>query len=129
MEDHGYRSLGKFSTARDDILHYLCNNGWANDSFGDVESPVGYVYKISNNWDEVKPENGEFSSIMGDWFESNPEAVDSPELRKELVGHFIVREDDRGFVGVQRLVFAANRDEEYKRLEKIYEIWADQSED
>lgn len=102
MEDHGYNPLGKYSSARDDLLHYMCTNGWANDSDGNVEAPTGYFWEISNTAEDVSVNNGEFNSLIKEWLEDNPEVTDSGILRAELVGNFIVTENDQGFISVYR---------------------------
>lgn len=123
MEDHGFISLGKFSSARDSILEYLCNNGWSNEDFGNVEAPTGYVYRISNTLAEVQMENSEVTSLLGDWFEGNSEVTDSPELREELIGHFIVTEDNQGFVRVAKFDTEKEMLAEFQRLEDAYNEW------
>lgn len=130
MSDHGYSPLSKYSSARDSILHYLCTVEWSNASFGDVAAPTGYVWRISNNWEEVKPINMEFTSVLEDWFTDNSEVTDSPELRKELVGHFLVIEDSNGFVHV--LEFPSERDlkRDFAIREAQFEDWSkDEDED
>jgi hypothetical protein len=130
MTDHGFISLGKFSSARDSILEYLCNNGWANDSFGDVEASTGYVYRISNTTSEVNKQNGEFNSVMGDWFEANPEVRDSVALRQELVGHFLVTEDSQGFVRVTQFDTEQELERVYRVEEDAFSKWnEDEDED
>jgi hypothetical protein len=124
MTDHGFIALGKFSSARDSILEYLCSNGWATESFGDVEAPTGYVYRISNTIGDVNKRNGEFNSIMGDWFEQNPEVRDSVALRQELVGHFIVTENSQGFVNVTEIATANELAREFDRMAGEFETWA-----
>lgn len=129
MEDHGYHSMGKYSSARDDILHYLCTSDWANASNGSTESPVGYFWEISNTPEDVSANNGEFNSVMEEWFNQNPEVTDSGFLRAELVGHFIVQQMDSGFV----YVFSYGTEKEmmdaaYEEMENEYAEW-DQSDD
>lgn len=129
VSDHGFISLGKFSSARDSILSYLTSVGWANDSDGSVEAPTGWFAKISNDPADVHVPNTEITSVLADWFEQNPEVVDSPELRKELEGHFLVRENEQGFVYVEEFKWAANRDAAYNRLEREYSEWLEPEED
>lgn len=129
MTDHGFISLGKFSSARDSILEYLCNNGWANGSFGDVDAPTGYVYRISNNPADVHIPNTEVTSLLGDWFEANPEVTDSPELRAELVGHFLVNEDSNGFIHVAMFEKEETLTELYQFMENKYDEWNSDDED
>jgi len=102
MTDHGYKSLGKYSSARDDLLHYLSVNGWANDSDGNVEAPTGYFWEIANGPADVHSSNTEFNSLIEEWLQQNPEVTDSEELRSELVGEFILTENNQGFISVYK---------------------------
>jgi hypothetical protein len=121
--DHGFISLGKFSSARDSILSYLTSVGWANDSSGSVEAPTGWFAKISNDPADVHMPNTEITSILGDWFEENPEVVDSPELRKELEGHFMVRENEQGSVSVISYDKKWELDKDFEVLSAEYNEW------
>lgn len=123
MEDHGYHSMGKYSSARDDLLHYLCISDWANESSGNTESPSGYFWRISNTAEDVQQANGEFNSVIADWFADNSEVTDSEELRSELVGHFIVQGVDSGFVYVYKYDDEAEQREAYEALEQQYAAW------
>jgi len=123
-----YVALGKYSNEFEDALHYLCVADWSNESFGHVEAPTGYVWRISNNWEEVKPENGEFNSVMEDWFEQN-DVEDSEEFRRGLVGHFIIREDSQGFIHLLSFPTEKEMLEEFDRLEVAYSDWDDQGEE
>jgi len=129
MKDHGFISLGKYSSARDSILHFLCTSEWSNDSFGDVEAPTGYVWKISNDPADVHIPNTEITSVLEEWFIANPEVTDSPELRAELVGHFLVTEDSQGFIGVTEYPTANLLAVAYESLEGIFSEWAGSEDD
>ena len=129
MTDHGFISLGKYSTARDSILHFLCVSDWANDSTGNSEAPTGYFWKISNDPADVATINAEFQSVIEEWFLESPEVTDSPALRAELVGDFIVSTDDQGFVYVESFESAARRDAEYSTRELAYWDWEGQEDD
>lgn len=118
--------LGKFSTDRDSALHYLSTSEWANDTFGNVEAPTGFVSKISNNWEEVKPENTEMTSVLEDWFEQQGDVEDTPEFRESLVGHFLITENSQGFVYVSEFETAEDRDRVYNDLETEFNEWDDQ---
>jgi len=128
MTDHGFISLGKYSSARDSILHFLCAAEWSNDSFGDVEAPTGYVWRISNDpediFDVFKFGNPmEIDSVLDEWFTDNSEVTDSPALRAELVGHFLVTEDSQGFIGVTSYPSEALLMQAYESLEGIFSGW------
>ena len=119
--------LGKYSTDRDNVIHYLCMGGWANESFGDVESPTGYVYRISNTFGDVNPDNTEFSSMIDDQVTAY-DIADNLEFRKSLVGHFLVTEDSNGFVSV--LEFETEREllSVYSDLEQEFSDWDSQDD-
>jgi hypothetical protein len=126
--DYGFISLGKYSSARDSLLHFLCTSDWGNASFGDVEAPTGYVWRISNNWEEVKPINMEINSVLEDWFAENSEVTDSPELRKELVGHFLVVEDNDGFISVHEYASEELVIQAFDSIEAIFNEWNEQED-
>lgn len=129
MEDHGFKSMGKYSSARDSILSFLCVDGWANESTGNVEAPTGFFSRISNEPADVQQENTEFTSIMEQWLEQNPEVTDSPELRSELVGHYIVQSMDSGFVYVYKYETEREMLGAYNDMEREYFLWDGQSDD
>lgn len=81
---------GKYDTERDEALHRLCQEGWANESDGNVEAPTGYFWRITNTTQNVT----ELRDVLG---EELP-LFDDYHL---LVGAFILREDTQGFIHVQ----------------------------
>lgn len=128
--EFGYMPLGKYSSARDDILHWMCMAEWANESSGNSESPTGYFWRISNTREDVAQANNEFNSLIDGWFEENQEVTDSPELRSQLVGFFIVSTVSSGFVYVSQYDTERELLEAYEALEADYSEWADaQDED
>jgi len=127
--------LGKFSNDRDSALHYLCTSEWSNESFGDVESPTGYVWRISNTWEEVKPTNTEFNSVITEWLRAEVrenwfqlEAL-TEELRKSLVGHFLLQEDSNGLVHVREYATEKELLKDFQALETEHFNWDSQEED
>jgi hypothetical protein len=129
MEDNGFIALGKYSSARDSILHYLCLAGWANESFGNVESPTGYVWRITNDPADVSQDNTEFQSVLDTWLTDSPEVTDSPALRDELVGNFLVTEDSNGFIGVTRYLSEHLLIQAFDSLASIYSEWDSQDDE
>jgi hypothetical protein len=123
MSEHGYIPLSKFSSARDDILHFLCIRDWAEDSTGNSVDWNAYVWRISNNAEDVQQENTEFSSIFEEWLEMNPEVTDSAELRSELVGHFLVVEYSSGHVSVGTYETEAALAEDFDKIEHDFAEW------
>lgn len=129
MEDHGYHPLGKYSSARDDILHFLCTSDWAEESSGNTEAPSGYFWRISNAPGDVNLHNTEFNSVIEEWFKDNPEVTDSSDLRFELVGDFIVQGVDSGMVYVYKYDDKAEQREAYEALEQQYAAWDTDEDD
>ena len=97
--DHGYYAMGKFGSARDDLLHYLCSNGWAVRETGEADYGR-VVWFIENKAEDVAMTNTEFNSVVEEWHEGNREVQDSQAFRDELVGSFVVTEHDSGSVDV-----------------------------
>lgn len=129
MEDHGYQPLSKFSRARDSILHYLCLSEWSNGSTGNSVDWKAYAWRISNEPADVHIPNTEFSSIMDEWLEYNPEVTDSQELRDELVGHFMVIEYSGGHVSVAQYATEAELVADFQKIEADHDAWASAQEE
>lgn len=117
--------LGKYSSDRDNILHFLCSSDWANESFGDVEAPTGYVYRITNQTADVQLSNTEITSVIEDQLQAY-DIEDTEDFRKSLVGHFLVAEDSNGLVSVSEYQTEELLQQAYSSLEDIYGQWADQ---
>jgi hypothetical protein len=120
--------LGKYGTDRDNILHYMATSDWANDSFGDVEAPTGYVWRISNTLSEVQVSNTELTSLIEDQLEAY-NIEDGPAFRASLVGHFVIEEDSNGFVSVTEFESEAVMLEEFENWRKVFEEWDSQEDE
>jgi hypothetical protein len=131
--DYGFISLGKYSSARDSLLHFLCMSDWSNASFGDVEAPTGYVWRITNTENDVfgcfNQKNIEFESIIEDWFKENSEVTDCTEFRNELVGHFLVVEDNDGFISVHEYASEELVIQAFDSIEEIFNEWNEQEDE
>lgn len=115
--------LGKYDSDRDSALHFLCLSEWSNESFGNVESPTGYVWRISNSWEDVKPENMEFSAVVEDW-----QDVSISTVRESLVGHFLLQEDSNGLVHVREYITEEELLKDFQALETEHYKWDAQEE-
>lgn len=124
MTDHGYVRLGKYDSARDDILHFMCTSDWANESTGNSVDWEGYAWRISNTTSEVNKQNTEVNSLLEDWFKSNAEVRDSVALRQELVGNFLVVELSNGMIDVASFDTPEALKEAYDAFEARYNEWA-----
>jgi hypothetical protein len=102
--------------------------GWANESFGDVEAPTGYVYRISNTFGDVKPDNTEFSSMIDEQVTAY-DIADNKEFRSSLVGHFLVMEDSNGLVSVLQCETERDLLSVYSTLQDEFYAWDSQDDD
>lgn len=116
--------LGKYSTDRDSALHFLCLADWSNESFGNVEAPTGYVWRISNYVEDL---TGCIDALT-EWFEQEG-LEDSEDIRLSAVGHFLVIEDSNGLVHVLEFPNEGELKEHFDALQKEYELWDSQEED
>jgi hypothetical protein len=123
MSDHGFIPLGKFSRARDSILHFMSISDWAFESFGNVSDYGSYKWYMVNEYPDVAGLNGEINSVLSDWFEANPEVTDSEDLRRELVGNFLITETDQGFVYVQAFDTRQELEKAWREAESAYNAW------
>lgn len=103
----------KFASARDELLHIMCSSGWADMSEGDVESPAGYFYLISNSVPEL-------AELVAAFQEDITSLGVSPD---DVVGHFVVVEGSSGFVGVGSFDSEADAQREFDRLGEVYTVW------
>jgi hypothetical protein len=124
---------GKYDSYQDSALHYLCSSEWGNDSFGDVSTYGVYIWRISNNLQEVHTLNIEINSVLEEWEEANPELLGTlectlEEFRKTLVGHFLVSENEQGQVTVRQFPTEGALISQFKAMEKHYIEWTDSDE-
>ena len=110
--------MSKYENNRDDALHFLCTSGWANSSFGNVEAPVGYNWRITNSPEDVAEVNTEFTSLMEEW---NGELTQ--DVRDSLVGHFFVVEYSNGIVHFVRYQSEDGLIETFNLRENAFNSW------
>lgn len=107
----------KFDSVRDEILSMMANESWANASSGDVESPSGWFARISNDVADIV-------SII-DAFAKEAFEIDPNFDMSELVGHFLIVENDQGFVFVTEYPNELAVINAYNNLELMYAEWND----
>lgn len=105
---------GKFSCPRDELLYNMSLNGWSNDSSGDVQAPTGFFARISNSTDEISEVIEAFDDDLSELARRHA---------KELVGHFMLYEDNQGAVGVDVYADHASLLADYEELERTYSAW------
>ena len=119
--------LGKYMVDSHNILHFLCTSDWATDSGGNVESPTGYFWRISNTPEDVRMENTEITSLIEDQM-SAYDIEDGPEFRESLVGHYLLVEDSNGFVNVSEYLTEMALRRDFEKLQAEFEAWDSQDE-
>lgn len=117
--------LGKYSSDRDCILHYMATSEWANDSFGDCSTWGSYVWKMSNDPADVHMPNTEITSLIEDEIRLY-DIEDSPDFRRELEGNFLIVETDSGAVYVTKFETALELAVEFAVLRQAYDAFEDQ---
>ena len=105
----------KHTSARDEILYRMAVANWANDSDGDVASPAGYFWRIS-----VAPE--ELKEISEAFAEDLEELAVAP---RDLIGHYLLKEDDQGFVAVEEFTDADYLGAGFTDQQRFFAEWAD----
>ena len=85
------------NVARDEALHRLCGELWGNFSTGSARSPVGNVWLLIVDEDEL----GEVRAALDTIWQDHPYG-DEGRACAEIVGAFVVREDSQGFVHVTK---------------------------
>jgi hypothetical protein len=96
----------------------ICENGWANESTGDIEAPTGYFYSLSvlkADWDLFIDEFWDVDGFDKDLFMRT--VRESP--------FFLVRKDAYGFWYVDQYPTFAERDAMFEHLEREYEKWSE----
>lgn len=102
---------GKFASRRDEALYVMSMESWATESNGDNQSPTGWFAWMSNSQVEIP----EITSVFREPFAEI--AVDPAAL----VGNFLVRETDQGFVEVTTYDSEDDVRAEYQKLEQEFE--------
>lgn len=114
------RQVGKFIGARDEVLYAMCNEGWANESSGDVQSITGWFARISILHSELLSVELAFE-----------EDIRQAKLYNtaQLIGHHLVSEDELGSVEVHEFESEDAVKRVYDELEREYCEWLEEVED
>lgn len=118
----------KYDSFLHSALHYLCNAGWGDESDGDANDYGSSFTRISLNWEDVRLNNTEFTSLIEEW----PDFADYPNpgrLRADLVGHWLVAEDSQGFVHVRQFPTEGAVKWRFDQFAAHYSAWQGPAED
>lgn len=113
------RSPGKFANGLEEVLYDMGLEGWFIATSGDVQSPQGWFGFVSNEPDEVAEVAEAFAETM----------TRTGTTPAQLIGHFLLREDERGFVGVEEFDSYGEAKGAYDDLEREYDAWDSQDEE
>lgn len=105
---------GKFACTRDRVLYQLSLNGWGIAGSGDLDGPYGWFSYTSNSEAELPA----LEEALGESF-----AAAGLEDPTELVGSFLMLEDNLGFVDVGRYDSEEAVKADYERLEALHQQW------
>lgn len=114
----------KYDSFEHSALHFLCNAGWGNESDGNAPEYGSYFTRISLGWQDVKPTNTEFTSLLEQWPDVDGIPVPLDEFRIRLTGHWLVAEDSNGFVHVRRFGTEAALIERFEDFAQHYSAWS-----
>ncbi|WOI85952.1 hypothetical protein [Rhodococcus qingshengii] len=106
----------RYRTPRDEVLHSMADNGWANESAGDVASSHGWFARISNEPADIH----ELSQVFDvDIYRTgiDPQA---------LVGHYLLVETSEQVTVIPYATEVAVRDEYRKLLDGYYQSVEDE---
>jgi hypothetical protein len=112
--DESERPRGKFVDLTEEMLYRLSLDGWANESTGDVASPIGWIGRISISREELP----EIEDAFGEVFEGA-----GFEDRAGLIGHWLLSEDNFGFVEVHEMDSEEELVAIYRELSAEYDRW------
>lgn len=104
---------------RDQILHAMAQQEWANESDGNVEAPTGFFYRISNSSADISEIVAAFLDEISD---IDPSGTFNP---MELKGHFLLVENDQGQIFVTEFDSEKALRNAYMDLVVAYCNWAD----
>jgi hypothetical protein len=115
--------MSKYDCARDEVLDVMVMEGWANQSDGNVEAPTGHFACVCNSeteLDEVLLAFAEdIARVSDEWGTMGNGAYRDGCL----VGHYIVRTNNQGFVSVESFETLAECESAYAQLQNAFYEW------
>jgi hypothetical protein len=104
--------MSKFDSARDELLYVMTLEGWANESSGESDAPMGFFARISNSPNEI--------AEIRDAFPRETVVLDDAEM----IGHFLCQENSQGFWYVESFDSEYELKRAYRHLDRLYSEWA-----
>lgn len=109
---------GKYDCPRDEVLDVMVTEGWANQSDGNVEAPTGHFAMVCTTEDEALGTPGG----VAEGFEDAIAQAGLSDAR-ELIGNYIVRTNNQGFVSVESFETLALCHMAYAELQSDFYEW------
>ena len=109
---------GKFSSDRDEMLYLMASEAWFTDSDGSSDSPYGWFAYVENHPDELFEVKQAFEDVS---------PLFTGDL-SQLVGAFVLVEDEQGFVTVHTFSSEDEARAAYEALSAAYVEWVEAGE-
>jgi hypothetical protein len=104
-------------TALEAVLQAMVTGGWANESGGTVDAPTGHYARVSVSADEVGSVVDAFEDVL---------AVYPLDSLTQLIGEWLVQEDDQGFVTVTAYDNPIALTRDYLAMDDAFALWDEQ---
>lgn len=119
-----YSSIGKFSSALDEVLYYLASSeDWAQDHDGNQEDFGAYAWTMT-----IDPplEGEDLATVQRLAAEAEP---DNPLDPATVCGYWLVSVGSQGFVSVEKLPDEDQLHNLWTAFQESYERWAEVNPD
>ncbi len=109
---------GKFRNTRDAVLYQMTLEGWASQSSGDTQAPTGWFACIMNDPGDLASIRDAFGNFL------DQAHFNRSDHLQQLLGNFLMREDQQGFVAVETYNTEVELKQVYDELDSAYGVWA-----
>jgi len=103
---------------RNQLLHAMARQDWANESNGNVEAPTGWFCRISNSSADISEIVATFLDEISD---IDPSGTFNP---MELKGHFLLVENDQGGIYVNEYSSESEVIRAFTAMTDQYAYWS-----
>lgn len=119
-----YQRLGKFDSARDELLYdLLATNEWADEHEGHQEDFGAYAWACTI----LKPISPQDEALIHHLAKQID--ADDAELPNQVYGHWVVSVNSQGFVHVEKMNSKDDLDALWTAYMASFERWSEQQEE
>lgn len=111
-----YVRLGKFGSARDEVLYHMDMDAWSMESDGNVDAPTGFFAMMENLPNDME-------GIIDAFPDELNVMVEARESFSNLIGWFLLYHDDQGFFSVVEYNSLSDLRGAFRDLQAQYEEW------